>query len=181
MKIKNLTVFCGSKNGNSPLYCEHAVSLGHLLAQKNITLIYGGGNKGLMGAIANAVLEKNGKVVGIMPKILAGIEHSHNGLTEMVEVADMHTRKKILYDRCDAALILPGGYGTMDEFFEMLTWNQLNIHDKKIFVVNSNGFYDHLIAFLERIESENFLYHRIVDRLITVSSPAELEPCFDQN
>ncbi len=181
MKIKNLTVFCGSKTGNSPVYCEHAEALGHLLADKNITLVYGGGNKGMMGAIANAVLEKDGKVIGIMPKLLAGIEHSHNGLTEMVEVPDMHTRKKMLYDRCDAALILPGGYGTMDEFFEMLTWNQLNIHDKKIFIVNSKGFYDHLVAFLERIESEDFLYHRIVDRLVIVSSPTELNLHFDQN
>lgn len=176
MKIKSLTVFCGSKNGNDPIYCEHAKSLGYLLADKKITLVYGGGNKGMMGAMANAVLEKNGKVIGIMPKILAGIEHSHNGLTEMLEVADMHTRKKLLYDRCDAALILPGGYGTMDEFFEMMTWNQLNIHDKKIFVVNSNGFYDHLVAFLEKMESEEFLYHRIVDRLIIIPSPAALQP-----
>ena len=179
MKIKNLTVFCGSKSGGNAIYCDHARDLGYLLAEKNITLVYGGGNKGMMGAVANAVLEKGGKVTGIMPKLLAGIEHSHTGLTEMLEVPDLHTRKKQLYDRCDAALILPGGYGTMDEFFEMLTWNQLNIHNKKIFVVNSNGFYDHLVAFLKKIESENFLYHRVVDRLIIVRSPAELMRYFD--
>src|SRR5665647_202978 len=162
MKIKSLAVFCGSKSGNDPLFCEHAAQLGYLLARKKITLIYGGGNKGVMGAIADAVLERNGKAIGIMPKILNGIEHRHNGLSEMFEVADMHSRKRMLYEKCDAALILAGGYGTMDEFFEMLTWNQLNIHDKQIFVVNTSGFYDHLISFLHKMEDENFLYHQII-------------------
>ena len=171
MAIQSLAVFCGSKSGNNPLYCTHAKELGFLLAERNITLIYGGGNKGMMGAVANAVLEKGGKVIGIMPKILAGIEHSHTGLTEMIEVEDMHTRKKMLYDKCDAAIILPGGYGTMDEFFEMLTWNQLNIHNKNIYVLNTDGFYTHLISFLEKMEEDNFLYHKIIDRIIVVSAP----------
>ncbi len=174
MTITSLAVFCGSKSGNDPLFCEHAKQLGYLLAQKKITLIYGGGNKGMMGAVANAVLEKNGRVIGIMPKILTGIEHQHYGVTEMFEVTDMHSRKRMLYEKCDAALILPGGYGTMDEFFEMLTWNQLNIHDKKIFILNTSGFYDHLISFLHKMEDQNFLYHKIVDRLTIVSSPDEL-------
>jgi hypothetical protein len=174
MTITSLAVFCGSKSGDDPLFCEHATQLGYLLAQKNITLIYGGGNKGIMGAVANAVLEKKGRVTGIMPTILTGIEHQHYGLTEMIEVPDMHTRKRILYEKCDAALILPGGYGTMDEFFEMLTWNQLNIHDKTIFILNTSGFYDHLIAFLHTMEDNHFLYHKIVDRLTIVSSPEEL-------
>lgn len=174
MTITSLAVFCGSKSGNDTLYLEHAKQLGYLLASKNITLIYGGGNKGMMGAIANAVLEKNGKVTGIMPKILTGIEHQHFGLTEMIEVEDMHTRKRMLYEKCDAALVLPGGYGTMDELFEMLTWNQLNLHDKQIFILNTSGFYDHLISFLHKMEDEGFLYHKIVDRLTVVSSPGEL-------
>jgi uncharacterized protein (TIGR00730 family) len=174
MTIQSLAVFCGSKSGDDPLFCEHAKQLGSLLAEKNITLIYGGGNKGVMGAVANSVLEKNGKVVGIMPSILTGIEHQHYGLTEMFEVEDMHSRKRMLYEKCDAALILPGGYGTMDEFFEMLTWNQLNIHDKKIFIVNTAGFYDPLISFLHQMEDHLFLYHKIVDKLTIVSSPDEL-------
>lgn len=171
MAIQALAVFCGSKSGNNLLYIEHAKQLGFLLAEKNITLIYGGGNKGLMGAVANAALEKGGKVIGIMPKILAGIEHSHMGLTQMIEVEDMHTRKKMLYEKCDAAIILPGGYGTMDEFFEMLTWNQLNIHNKNLYVLNTDGFYTHLIAFLEKMEEEKFLYHKIIDRIIVAESP----------
>lgn len=179
MTIKSLAVFCGSKSGDDPLFCKHAQQLGFLLAHLSITLIYGGGNKGVMGALANGVLENNGKVIGIMPKILTGAEHQHNGLTEMVEVEDMHTRKRMLYEKCDAALILAGGYGTMDEFFEILTWNQLNIHDKKIFIVNTSGFYDHLISFLYQMESHDFLYHKIIDKLTVVSSPGEL--VFDQD
>jgi uncharacterized protein (TIGR00730 family) len=156
------------------LFCEHARELGFLLAEKNITLIYGGSNKGIMGAIANAVLEKNGKVIGIIPKILNEWEHQHPGITELHETEDMHSRKRMLYEKCDAALILPGGYGTMDELFEMLTWNQLNIHDKKIIILNTSGFYDHLISHLKTMEEQNFLYNEITGRLTVISSPHEL-------
>ena len=174
MAIKSLTVFCGSKSGSDPLYCEHAKQVGWMLAEKNITLMYGGGNKGIMGAVANAVLERGGRVIGIMPGILAIPEHQHSGLTEMLEVEDMHVRKRMLYEKCDAALVLPGGFGTMDELFEMLAWNQLNIHRKKIFVLNTSGFYDSLILFLHTMEDQNFLYSKIVDCITIVSSPDEL-------
>ena len=175
MSIKSLTVFCGSKNGSDPLFVEHAKQVGKLLAQKKVTLIYGGGNKGIMGAVANAVLENNGKVIGIMPRFLAVPEHQHNGVTEMIEVEDMHVRKRLLYEKCDAALVLPGGFGTMDEFFEMLTWNQLNIHNKKIFVLNTSGFYNHLVTFLNKTEEDGFLYSDIHQYLQVISSPEELE------
>jgi uncharacterized protein (TIGR00730 family) len=175
MAIKSLSVFCGSKNGSNPLFVDHAKQVGYMLAKNNITLIYGGGNKGIMGAVANAVLENNGKVIGIMPTFLAIPEHRHTGVTEMLEVEDMHVRKKLLYEKCDAALVLPGGFGTMDEFFEMLTWNQLNIHNKKIFVLNTSGFYDHLITFLNKAEDDGFLYSDIHQYLQVISSPEELE------
>jgi uncharacterized protein (TIGR00730 family) len=174
MAIRSLAVFCGSKSGNDPLFCAHAKQLGYMLAQKNITLIYGGSSKGIMGEVANAVLEKNGIVIGIIPKILTEWEHGHQGISELYEVADMHTRKRMLYEKCDAALILPGGYGTMDELFEMLTWNQLNIHDKKIIILNTAGFYDHLVMHLKKMEAQNFLYNRLTDRLTIISSPGEL-------
>ncbi len=174
MSIQSIAVFCGSKTGVNTLFVEHARQLGHLLAEKNITLIYGGGNKGIMGAIANAVLEKQGKVIGIIPKLLTEWEHQHAGLTELLEVADMHTRKRLLYEKCDAAIILPGGYGTLDELFEILTWNQLNIHDKKIIILNSAGFYDNLILHLEAMEAQEFLYQKIVDKLTVVSEPGQL-------
>lgn len=174
MAITSLAVFCGSKEGNNPLFCEHAIELGYMLAQKNIVLIYGGSNKGIMGAVANAVLERNGKVIGIMPKLLSGVEHSHYGISELHETEDMHSRKKMLYEKADAALTLPGGYGTMDELFEMLTWNQLNIHNKKTYILNSGGFYDHLIAHFKMMEQENFLYKKTAEQITIINSPAEL-------
>lgn len=174
MQINSLAVFCGSKSGNNPLYEAAATALGHLMASKKITLIYGGGNKGIMGAVSNAVLEKDGKVVGIIPEILKDREHHHKGITELIIVDDMHTRKKILYERCDAAIILPGGFGTMDEFFEMLTWNQLSIHDKKIFILNTAGFYDHLLAFAQTMQDKGFLYDKIEDKLVVLNQADEI-------
>ena len=174
MAIKSVAVFCGSKPGNNPMFLEHAKELGYILVQKNIVVVYGGANKGIMGALANAVLEKNGKIIGVMPKVLIGWEHQHMGLTELHEVTDMHVRKAMLYEKCDAAIILAGGYGTMDELFEMLTWNQLNIHDKKIFILNTSGFYDHLIMHLKKMEEERFLYDNILERITIISSPQEL-------
>ncbi|MEO6327732.1 MAG: TIGR00730 family Rossman fold protein [Ginsengibacter sp.] len=175
MSIKSVAVFCGSKGGKNPLYVQHAEELGYILVQKNITVVYGGANKGIMGALANAVLEKQGRIIGVMPKVLIEWEHQHMGLTELHEVADMHVRKAMLFDKCDAAIILAGGYGTMDELFEMLTWNQLNIHDKKIIVLNSAGFYDHLIMHLKKMDEENFLYDDSLKRISIISSPGELE------
>jgi uncharacterized protein (TIGR00730 family) len=175
MSIKSLAVFCGSKSGVNPLFISHAKQLGNIIAEKNITLVYGGSNKGIMGAVANAVLEKKGKVIGVMPKVLVEWEHQHLGLTELHEVADMHVRKALIYQKCDAALVLPGGYGTLDEFFEILTWNQLSIHNKKIFVLNSGGFYNHLILHLKKMEDEKFLYDTISNKITIVNEPNELE------
>lgn len=180
MSITSLAVFCGSKSGINPLFEQHAKALGQLLATKKITLIYGGGNKGIMGTVANAVLEKNGTAVGIIPKVLLEWEAQHTGLTELIVTEDMHSRKKMLYHKCDAAIILPGGFGTLDEFFEMLTWNQLSIHDKKIFILNSAGYYDHLIAHHKKMEQEKFLYDKIEDRMIILSSPEEMEQYLDE-
>lgn len=178
MAIRSLAVFCGSKNGNNPLFKEHAKQLGVLLAGRRITLIYGGGNKGIMGAISNAVLHKGGKVTGIIPSILKDREIHHEGITELIIVDNMHTRKKMLYEKCDAAIILPGGYGTMDEFFEMITWNQLSIHDKKIFILNTAGFYDHLLALAKTMEAEGFLYDKIEDKLVVLNTPEDLVKYF---
>lgn len=174
MKINSLAVFCGSKSGKNALYEAEAKALGYLLANYNTTLIYGGGNKGIMGTVSNAVLEKGGKVVGIIPEMLKDREHHHDGLTELIIVEDMHTRKKLLYEKCDAAIILPGGFGTMDEFFEMLTWNQLSIHDKKIFILNTAGFYEHLLAFAQTMQQEGFLYDKIEEKLVVINQAVEI-------
>ena len=127
-----------------------------------------------MAAVANAALEKNGKVIGIIPKVLKDWEHQHDGLTELHIVETMHTRKQLLYDKCDAAIILPGGYGTLDEVFELLTWNQLSIHNKKIFFLNSDGFYDHLVAHMNRMMQEDFLYGNPDEKMTILNDPKEI-------
>ena len=170
MKIKALTVFCGSKSGNNPSFLSAAASLGNLLAQENIELVYGGGNKGLMGAVANGCLDQGGKVIGIMPKLLLEWEAQHTGLTELVITENMHDRKKILYEKGDAGLVLPGGMGTLDELFEMLTWNNLKIHNKKVFILNIEGYYDALIQLLENMDTNGFMYDNWKDRIIVCPS-----------
>ncbi len=174
MAIHSIAVFCGSKSGINPLFESDTKQLGHLLAQKNIILIYGGGNKGLMSSIANSTIEKGGKVIGIIPKMLSELEHQHDGLTELIVVETMHIRKQMLYEKADAAIVLPGGYGTLDEVFEMLTWNQLNIHDKKIFFLNSGGFYDHLIAHIHSMHEEGFLYDNPAKKMTILNEPSDL-------
>jgi uncharacterized protein (TIGR00730 family) len=174
--IKSIAVFCGSKEGVNPLFVEHAKQLGYLLAKNTITLIYGGGNKGMMGAVANAVMEKNGKVVGIIPQLLTDREHSHKGISELIVVDNMHIRKQMLYEKCDAAIVLPGGFGTLDELYEMLTWNQLSIHNKEIFILNTAGFYNRLLAHNSTMQQQGFLYDKIEDRLIVLGEPNEFTP-----
>ena len=176
--IKALAVFCGSKSGNNKLFVEEATQLGYLMAEKNITLIYGGGGKGIMGAVANAVLEKNGNVIGIIPQRLTEWEAHHTGITDLLIVEDMHIRKKMLYDKADAAIILPGGFGTLDEMFEILTWNQLSIHDKKIFILNTAGFYDALIQHIKMMEQEGFLYSTASSKISILNNANEMAEYF---
>ncbi len=178
MAITSLAVFCGSKSGNNPQYEIDTIALGKIITNYHATLIYGGGNKGLMGAIANSVLENNGIVIGIIPKVLLAWESYHKEITELIVVDDMHIRKKMMYEKCDAAIILPGGFGTMDELFEMLTWNQLKIHDKPIFILNTNGFYNHLIAHANQMQHEDFLYDAFKDRITIINKPEEMKPYF---
>src|SRR4051812_11501973 len=171
MKIEAVAVFCGSKPGSNPIYMEHAAELGKYLAMLQLKLIYGGAKEGLMGAVADAVLSHGGTAMGVIPKVLTDFEHQHQGLTELAVVPDMHSRKKMMYDMSDAAVVLPGGFGTLDELFEMLTWNQLKIHDKKIFILNSAGFYSQLINHLRLLEKEDFLYEPVEDRIIVCNTP----------
>src|SRR6201986_4498839 len=174
MNIESVAVFCGSHSGKNPLFTQHVKELGKLLAMLKVKLVYGGGHKGLMGTLADAVLAHEGRIMGIIPELLISWEHQHKGLTELAVVPDMHTRKKMMYDRCDAAVVLPGGFGTLDEFFEMLTWNQLKIHSKKIFVLNSGGFYNHLHNHLRQMEKEDFLYEVLEQRMIFCETPVEV-------
>jgi uncharacterized protein (TIGR00730 family) len=178
MPIQSLAVFCGSKTGTNPVFKTHAAELGNLLAEKNVKLIYGGGSAGLMGVIADSVMEKGGSVTGIIPKILLEWEVQHRGITELVISDDMHARKRTIYSLCDAALILPGGFGTLDELFEIVTWNQLTIHDKSIFILNSGGFYDHLIRHIDLMKEEGFLYEEAIKRISIIDHPSELAEYF---
>jgi uncharacterized protein (TIGR00730 family) len=176
MSIKCIAVFCGSKTGKNPLFAQHTAELGNLIASRKIKLVYGGGKAGLMGIIADTALAGGSHVTGIIPKLLIEWETQHQGITELHTVADMHIRKKTMYEHCDAAVILPGGFGTLDELFEMLTWNQLKIHNKRIFILNSAGFYDALLEHLYLLEREGFLYDRVSDRLTICNTPADLHP-----
>ena len=156
---QSVTVFCGSKYGTNPAYKKEAEALGKKMAENNIHLIYGGGNSGLMGAIANTMLQHGGSVTGVMPKLLIEKEKVHTKLTTLHEAEDMHARKKLLYSLADAAIVLPGGIGTLDEMFEIITWNNLAIHNKKIILLNTAGFYNHLLKHLEYMQTEGFLYN----------------------
>ena len=168
---KSIAVFCGSNSGNDPIYTQHAKDIGILLAEKNITVVYGGGNTGLMGVVANAVLQEGGKVIGVIPELLKNIERQHKGLTALHIVADMHTRKKMMYELSDAAIILPGGNGTLDEMFEMITWNALTIHNKKIILLNTAGFYNALIGHINQMQVQGFLHTDLRDTFEIYDTP----------
>jgi uncharacterized protein (TIGR00730 family) len=147
-----------------------------MFARHHITLVFGGGNIGIMGKIADEVMNNNGRVIGVIPQVLVEWERQHQAITELLVVDNMHVRKKKMYELCDAAVILPGGFGTLDELFEMVTWNQLSIHDKLIFILNSAGYYDHLIAHINKMQEEDFLYEEARKRLIVLENPADLIP-----
>jgi len=175
MKIKCIAVFCGSKTGIDPVFAQHAAQLGGLIAAQGLKVVYGGGKAGLMGIIADAAMQGGAPVLGVIPELLLQWEQYHREITELRTVADMHVRKKMMYDHCDAAVILPGGLGTLDELFEILTWNQLRIHNKRIFILNSGGFYGHLLTHLRFLEKQGFLYDRLEDRITVLTNPDELK------
>lgn len=156
------------------MFADHAKELGKFIAMLELKLVYGGSSKGLMGILADSVLAHGGEVMGIIPEILVGWEHQHKGLSELAIMPDMHARKKMIYERSDAAIVLPGGFGTMDEFFEMLTWNQLKIHSKTIYVLNSGGFYNHLLGHLRNLQKEGFLYEPFTERIQFCENPVAL-------
>ena len=178
-QIKKLAIFCGSKTGKTALYAEHAQALGKVLAEKKIELVYGGGRKGLMGIVADSVMQKAGIVRGVIPKVLTEWEHQHENLSELLVVDDMHIRKRKMYELCDAAIILPGGFGTLDELFEILTWNVLSIHDKKIFILNSGGFYNHLLQHMKFVADEGFLWGELEDQVVVLNEPEEFYKYLD--
>jgi uncharacterized protein (TIGR00730 family) len=173
MQIKKMAIFCGSKTGTNSIYVEHAKELATIMAEKKIELIFGGGRNGLMGVVADTMMEMGGIVRGVIPQVLLEWEHQHENISELLVVEDMHIRKRKMYELCDAAIILPGGFGTLDELFEIVTWNQLSIHDKKVFILNSGGFYQHLLAHLHYLSANGFSYGELKDQLKVFETPQE--------
>lgn len=173
-KLDSLCVFCGSMPGAQADYVEAARELGRLLARRGVELVYGGGHVGLMGALADAALAAGGRVVGIIPEHLMKPEVAHQQLTELRIVDSMHTRKRLMAERADGFIVLPGGYGTFEEMFEMITWLQLQIHAKPVGALNVAGFFDPLLAFLRHAADEGFIRPQHWDLLIVEANASVL-------
>ena len=155
--MANICVFCGSRSGDRPEYAQAAHALGQYLANSGHRLIYGGGSTGIMGAVADAVLEKNGQITGVIPTHLARVELMHATVQDMRVTADMHARKALMQSLSDIYVVLPGGFGTMEEFFEAVTWAQLDLHTRPIAVLNLFGIYDGLIQLMDTMMNTGFL------------------------
>lgn len=155
--MKRICVFCGSNNGLNPVFVEAAGNVGKFLAKENIELVFGGGRVGLMGKIADTVLANGGKVIGVIPESLAIKEVAHQGLTELHVVNSMHQRKAMMAELADGFIAMPGGFGTFEEFCEIITWAQLGIHVKPCALLNVDGFYDNLIAMFDHSTAQNFI------------------------
>ncbi|MBW6471807.1 MAG: TIGR00730 family Rossman fold protein [Anaerolineaceae bacterium] len=172
--VKSICVYCGSADGLKKEYYDAAYYLGQLLANQNITLVYGAGKTGLMGAVANGVLDNNGKVIGVVPVLLNEPQLIHENLTELVVLPDIHQRKARMSELADAFIALPGGFGTFDELFETLTWAQIGIHQKPIGLLNVNHYFEPLLSMVEHALKENFIYaeHKVL--LINDAEPLHL-------
>jgi uncharacterized protein (TIGR00730 family) len=183
--MRRVCVFCGSSVGNQAAYAEAAIAMGALIARRGLGLVYGGGNVGLMGIVATAALEHGGEVIGVIPQALADREIAHTGLSDLRIVDSMHTRKAMMADLSDAFIAMPGGVGTFEEFFEVVTWTQLGLHRKPCGLLNVNAFYTPLAAFIDKAVSEGFIKpihrtaivvdddpERLLDTLGTIELPA---------
>src|ERR1700737_3134780 len=168
--IRNVAVFCASASGINPAYRAAAEELGRALAIRNIGLIYGGSNVGLMKAVAEAALTADGKVIGVIPEVLVDLEVAHHGITELHITSTMLTRKALIGEKADAFIALPGGFGTFEELFEVLAWHTLKIHAKPILLLNTNGFYDKLLIFLDHCVAEGMLKPKSRELLLVVDT-----------
>lgn len=168
---KSICVFCGASNNVDKKFLNIGAEFGELLAKRDITLVYGGGDCGVMGAVANSTMKAGGYAVGVFPRSLRNIENEHQSLTEITIVDTMHERKQNMFERSDAFVVFPGGFGTMDEMFEILTWKQLMLHDKPVVIFNYQGYWDPLIALMKNIIENQFAkaevatYYHVVTEL----------------
>jgi uncharacterized protein (TIGR00730 family) len=170
----NVCVFCGSSKGLNPLYAQAAKELGNLMPKYSMNLVYGGGNVGLMGIVADSVMASGGKVIGIIPDFLLKREVGHRGITELEVVESMHERKKRMADLADAFIALPGGWGTLEELSEVLTWRQLGLIKNPIAILNINNFFDPLLSQMSRMVQDGFVKQENLGLLLTESSPEKL-------
>jgi uncharacterized protein (TIGR00730 family) len=178
--VQRICVYCGSSPGNSPDYAQAATTLAEVLVRHELELVYGGANIGIMGIIANAVLEQGGKVHGVIPKILMDKEIAHAGLTELHVVGSMHARKMMMAALADGFIAFPGGFGTLEEIIEIVTWGQLRFHDKPCGLLNVNGYFDHLLAYLDHARDEGFLRQANRDMLLVDDNAAGLVRQFER-
>jgi len=167
-----VAVYCGSADGNDPVYLAEARALGKAIAAAGLGLVYGGASVGLMGAVADAALAGGAEVIGVLPDVLAGKEIAHTGLTRLELVSTMHERKARMAELADAFLILPGGYGTLEELLEMVTWAQLRLHNKPVILINTAGYWDRLLAFLDTAVAAGFLKPKNRELLRVAASSA---------
>ena len=174
MKIKKICVYCGSSPGKHPAYSLAATHLAEVLCERNIGLVYGGAAVGVMGAVANAVLDAGGEAIGVIPRSLAVKEVAHDNLTRLHVVASMHERKAMMAELADGFIALPGGWGTLEEIFEMLTWAQLGFHEKPCGILNVEGYFDGLIGFLENSFEQEFVNPLYRPLLMKADEPVEL-------
>jgi uncharacterized protein (TIGR00730 family) len=170
--MRRVCVFCGSKCGHGSRYVDAARSLAECLVRRGLGLVYGGGDIGLMGILADTMLPLGGEVIGVIPRLLEAKELAHRGITELHVVESMHARKALMADKADAFVALPGGFGTADELFEILTWRQLHIHDKPIGILNVAGFFDPFLAWLDRMVEEGFVSEKN-RQLVVVETEAD--------
>jgi uncharacterized protein (TIGR00730 family) len=172
--MKKIAIYCGSSAGPNEIYRTQAALLGRYLAVNKIHIVFGGGKVGMMGILADAALEAGGEVTGVIPRFLHVKEVAHSGLTELITVETMHERKALIEKMCEGAMALPGGFGTLDELFEMLTWGQLGLHDKPVGILNTNGFYREVLAAVDRMVNEGFLKDLNRDMVLVSDSIEEL-------
>src|SRR6201996_2258728 len=168
--IRNVAVFCASANGSDPVYKAEAEELGHTLATHNIGIVYGGARVGLMCAVAEAALAASGKGIGVIPEVLVDLEVAHHGISELHITETMHTRKALMAEKADAFIALPGGFGTFEELFEGLAWQTLKLHAKPVVLLNINGFYDKLLAFLDHCVAEGLLKPKNRNNLLVANT-----------
>lgn len=172
--MRNVVVFCGASLGNNRTYYDHGYTLGRILASNGMTVIFGGGKVGLMGAVAEGAMHHDGRVVGVIPKFLRTKEIAHEDVNQLIEVENMHERKMKMHELSDAIIAMPGGWGTMEELFEMMTWAQLGLHQKPIGLLNVNGYFDPFMGLMNNMVSEGFVRPELMEMIIVSTKVEDL-------